>query len=53
MNPGKLVRRVEHSGMAVNVISVENLIGYRFDAIGVESLPLAVDLAIKQARIGG
>jgi hypothetical protein len=44
-----LVGTAKCNNMLVNVVRQEGLIGYRFDAVGKESLPLAVDLAHKQA----
>ena len=56
MNAERTVQRIDHRGMSVNVVKMDTMTGYRFDAIGIESLPLAVDLAVRQAvsfREGG
>ena len=45
-----VIGTVKASNQTANIVKVDRLVGYRFDAVGKESLPLAVDLAIKQAR---
>lgn len=56
MSTERTIQRIDRRGMSVNVVKIDTMIGYRFDAIGVESLLLAVDLAARQAasfREGG
>ena len=43
---------IQKGSQKVNVVKVENLSGYRFDAIGRESLDLAVELAVRQTQKG-
>jgi len=47
---GEVVEIIRQDRMEVEVVKEPNFIGYRFDAIGIESLPLAVELALIQAR---
>ena len=47
-----VITTVKRGGMEVEVARVQGLIGYRFNAVGVESMPLAVDLALVQAQKG-
>lgn len=49
---GKIMATVQKGSMEANVVEEPRLGGYRFDAVGTESLPLAVDLALLQARGG-
>jgi len=47
----KVVGRLKaKNGQEVNVVQEQGLTGYRFDAIGKESLPFAVDLALAQTQ---
>jgi len=41
---------ITKGNQSVNVMQEEGLIGYVYEAIGKDSLPLAVDLALKQTR---
>lgn len=41
---------VQGQEVAVLVIKVPGMAGYRFDAAGLKSLPLAVDLAVRQTQ---
>lgn len=49
-NPERVIGTIKKDNQQVKVVKVEKMIGYRFDAIGKGSLPLAVDLAVKQAQ---
>lgn len=46
------IATITEGNRSVQVMSVEGLIGYEFDAVGVESLDLAVELALLQTRKG-
>ena len=46
----RVIQKIDRYGMSVNVVKVDRATGYRFDAHGLESLPLAVELAVKQAQ---
>lgn len=48
---GKVVGRLKaKNGQEVNIVQEQGLRGYRFDAIGKESLSFAVDLALAQTQ---
>jgi len=46
----RLIRTIKANNQVVDVMQVENLTGFSFDAVGKESLPLAVELAVRQAK---
>lgn len=46
----KLVTTINHDNQSVEVVKIDGLIGYRFDAVDKESLPLAVELALLQTQ---
>lgn len=43
---------LERGGMRVEVVKEEGMVGYRFDAVDEESLPLAAELAVLQTQRG-
>lgn len=46
------VATISRGTQSVLVMSVDGLVGYEFGAVGKESLPLAVDLAVLQTQKG-
>lgn len=46
----RIVETVRAGNMQVAVVQIDGVPGYRFDAIGEESLPLAIALAHRQAQ---
>ncbi len=46
----QLIAVVSSKGQKVQVVTVDGLIGYEFDAVGPKSLPLAVELAVLQTQ---
>ncbi len=46
----QLIALASSKGQKVQVVTVEGLTGYEFDAVGPESLPLAVELALLQTQ---
>lgn len=52
MTNRKVIGTITLKGWSVEVSQVEGLTGYRFDAVGAESLPLATELAVMQTQKG-
>jgi len=49
----KTILTFSKNNQSVQIVEVENMIGYVFNAVGKESLPLAVELAILQTQRPG
>ena len=52
MTNNKLVGTIKNKGQEVDVVCVEGLSEYSFEAVGEVSLPLAVELAVVQTQKG-
>lgn len=48
----RYVTTITKGTQSVLVVDVEGLTGYEFDAVGKESMPLAVELAVLQTQKG-
>ena len=46
----RIVNTIGQGNQSVEVVEVEGMTGYRFDAVGRDSLPLAVELAVLQTQ---